>query len=214
MDCLGSGKVYSYCLSWWDSLGLYYLFLQKQLELFRNSFSTCVKHHLRTPASLAASQGGLYIHLFCRSPQPTLLWIELTWSLEDPFIHCMELLGKTKFSFIKAPFRLGMATGTKTQQKAWVLGSSNLRLAPIAMNIVIFIELHNCSKHPHPQNGYNGNTYYERAVLRIKWDHIWLTVSILLSKILIICPIVMWNYVWTIYKDDKGKGDLYMIIIK
>ena len=88
MDCLGSGKVYSYCLSWWDSLGLYYLFLQKQLELFRNSFSTCVKHHLRTPASLAASQGGLYIRLFCHSPQPTRLWIELTWSLEDPFIHC------------------------------------------------------------------------------------------------------------------------------
>lgn len=88
LDCLGSGKVYSYCLRWWDSLGLYYLFLQKQLELFRNSFSTCVKHHLRTPASLAASQGGLYIRLFCRSPQPTWLWIELTWSLEDPFIHC------------------------------------------------------------------------------------------------------------------------------
>lgn len=123
-------------------------------------------------------------------------------------------LGKTKFSFIKAPFRLGMATGTKTQQNAWVLGTSNLRLAPVAMNIVIFIELHNCSKHPHPQNGYNGNTYYERTVLRIKWDHIWLRVSILLSKILIICPIVMWNYLWKIYKDDKGKGDLYMIIIK
>lgn len=87
---------------------------------------------------------------------------------EVPFIHSMELLGKAKLSFIKAPFRLGMATGTKTKQKSWVLGSSNLRLTPVAMNIVTFIELHNCSKHPHPQNGYNGNTYYERAVLRIK----------------------------------------------
>lgn len=97
----------------------------------------------------------------CVQPTPRI-WPEV------PFIHCMELLGKTKFSFIKAPFRLGMATGTKTQQNAWVLGTSNLRLAPVAMNIVIFIELHNCSKHPHPQNGYNGNTYYERTVLRIK----------------------------------------------
>lgn len=87
---------------------------------------------------------------------------------EVPFIHCMELLGKAKFSFIKAPFRLGMATGTKTKQKSWVWGSSNLRLTPVAMNIVTFIELHNCCRHPHPQNGYNGNTYYERAALRIK----------------------------------------------
>lgn len=87
---------------------------------------------------------------------------------EAPFIHCMQLLGKAKFSFIKAPFRLGIATGTKTKQKSWVLGSSNLRLTPVAMNIVTFIELHNCSKPPHPQNGCNGNTYYERAVLRIK----------------------------------------------
>ena len=88
LDGLRSGKVYSYCLSWWGGLGLYYLFLQKQLELFRNSFSTCVKHHLSPPASLAASQGGLCICLFCRSPQPTWLWMGLTRSLEDPFIHC------------------------------------------------------------------------------------------------------------------------------
>lgn len=88
LDGLRSGKVYSYCLSWWGGLGLYYLFLQKQLEFFRNSFSTCVTHHLGTPASLGASQGGLYICLFCRSPQPTWLWMGLTRSLEDPFIHC------------------------------------------------------------------------------------------------------------------------------
>ena len=94
---LGSGKVCNYCLSWWEGLGLYYLFLQKQLELFRNSFSVCIKNHPNTPASLAASLGGLHILLLHHSSQPTWLWMGLTRSLEDPF-YTVILIFKTFFS--------------------------------------------------------------------------------------------------------------------
>ena len=105
----------------------------------------------------------------CAQPTPSIC-------PEVPFIHCMELLGKAQFSFIKAPFRLGMATRTKTKQKALVLGSSNLRLTPVAMNIVIFIELHNLLQASSSTKWVihtmyvcmYGNTYYKRAVLRIK----------------------------------------------
>ena len=164
LDCLGSGNMYSYCLSWWDGLGLYYLFLQKQLELFRNSFSTCIKYHLKTPASLAASQGGLYIHLFCHSLQPTWLWIGLTWSLEDPFIHCFidfknifsrhneKLTQGSSFSFgLKKKKRkkrkihiltLYCLEATLSQSDPW--GCSGTRfyscgsLTPFRVNILIF----------------------------------------------------------------------------
>lgn len=41
--CLGSGRVCNYRLGWWEDPAFYHLFLQRQLELFRNSFCTCIK---------------------------------------------------------------------------------------------------------------------------------------------------------------------------
>lgn len=92
--CLGPGKVCNYCLSWWEDPGHYYLFLQKQLELFRNSSSTCIRNHPNTPASLAASLGGLNISSSVPpcSP-PGCAWGRL--SLQKILLYTVILIFKT-----------------------------------------------------------------------------------------------------------------------